>query len=417
MGVFSFLTALFGDDAATGDAEPLVLGAELECPYGENHTYLYVETRDIDLNNLPEACVLDREERVNIFPFGSCGGTEHCEYSMGFEPEWRNIKPQRKLVNGNEVITTESEILCLKSGTALKIITSGQEGKFARYLKFVREMALAFLEERINIRGQILLTDLMYDDNPDSAYILAALARLLPNGDFYNESKAQNGLEDTIVRAGMGGYPGLNTLYLNAEMMAAIREASNQQAILFEKDWLARENEKDRVAFNWLGESMMAAGNMAVVYSIMTRNQRVNEAYDKQTRLEEAEIKRAEQEVGNGSGKDRIYIPKDANGNPIPLPKHNVNGQDIPLPDPNATGPHTVLGGRVSSGTGEVYRQSATFPEGTWPTANGYNVPWSEVHWNDHGSPSYHSNPHQHIFNYDFEYNFWERSKPTDFHY
>lgn len=43
-----------------------------------------------------------------------------------------------------------------------------------------------------------------------------------------------------------------------------------------------------------------------------------------------------------------------------------MNGQDIPLPDPAAQGrPHTVLGGKISSKTGEIYRQSATFPEGT----------------------------------------------------
>ena len=92
-----------------------------------------------------------------------------------------------------------------------------------------------------------------------------------------------------------------------------------------------------------------------------------------------------------------VYIPKDANGNPISLNKQKVNGQDIPLPDPNAQGPHTVLGGRTSSKTGEAYRQSATFPGETWPKANGQNVPWSEMHWTNHGRGD-HGNPHQHIF-------------------
>ncbi len=81
-------------------------------------------------------------------------------------------------------------------------------------------------------------------------------------------------------------------------------------------------------------------------------------------------------------GSESVYIPRDSEGNPIPLMKQRINGQDIPLPDPVAEGrPHTVLGGKVSSETGEVYRQSATFPGGTWPSANGYDVPWSEVHW------------------------------------
>ena len=102
--------------------------------------------------------------------------------------------------------------------------------------------------------------------------------------------------------------------------------------------------------------------------------------------------------AGKNKGSSNIYIPMDADGNPIPLRKQNINGQNIPLPDPNAKGPHTVLGGKISSKTCEVYRQSATFPEGTWPTANGQNIPWSEVLWTDHGTPYHHTNPHQHVF-------------------
>lgn len=89
-----------------------------------------------------------------------------------------------------------------------------------------------------------------------------------------------------------------------------------------------------------------------------------------------------------------------------------MNGQDIPLPDPNAQGPHTVLGGKVSSKTGEAYRQSATFPGETWPKANGQNVPWSEVHWTNHGRGD-HGNPHQHIFIFDGKN--WYRGEQTMF--
>ena len=120
-------------------------------------------------------------------------------------------------------------------------------------------------------------------------------------------------------------------------------------------------------------------------------------------------------EGDSGVGKGGVYIPKDADGNPIPLAKQRINNQDIPLPDPEAVGPHTVLGGKVSSKSGEVYRQSATFPEGAWPTANGKNVPWSEVHWTDHSTPQYHTNPHQHIFEYDFDNHYWKRREPTEF--
>jgi len=114
-----------------------------------------------------------------------------------------------------------------------------------------------------------------------------------------------------------------------------------------------------------------------------------------------------------GTG-ETVYIPSDSDGNPIPLNKQKVNGQDIPLPDPAAEGrPHTVLGGKVSSETGEIYRQSATFPGGTWPTVNGHDVPWSEVHWTDHGTPYHHTNPHQHIFEYNPDKGGWIRKGPT----
>lgn len=114
-----------------------------------------------------------------------------------------------------------------------------------------------------------------------------------------------------------------------------------------------------------------------------------------------------------GTG-ETVYIPSDSDGNPIPLNKQKVNGQDIPLPDPAAEGrPHTVLGGKVSSETGEIYRQSATFPGGTWPTVNGHDVPWSEVHWTDHGTPYHHTNPHQHIFEYNPDKGGWIRKGRT----
>ncbi|EGK3402808.1 RHS repeat-associated core domain-containing protein [Salmonella enterica] len=117
-----------------------------------------------------------------------------------------------------------------------------------------------------------------------------------------------------------------------------------------------------------------------------------------------------------GLCKNEVYIPRDENGNPLPLNKQRVNGQDIPLPDPATEGrPHTVLGGKVSSLDGEVYRQSATFPGETWPSANGQQVPWSEVHWGNHGRGD-HANPHQYIFEYDSSDGEWRRGPPTPYH-
>ncbi|MCR4637235.1 MAG: hypothetical protein K5754_13500 [Butyrivibrio sp.] len=47
-------------------------------------------------------------------------------------------------------------------------------------------------------------------------------------------------------------------------------------------------------------------------------------------------------------GSESVYIPRDSEGNPIPLKKQRINGQDIPLPDPVAEGrSHTVWVGRL----------------------------------------------------------------------
>ncbi len=113
---------------------------------------------------------------------------------------------------------------------------------------------------------------------------------------------------------------------------------------------------------------------------------------------------------------NQLYIPHDTNGKPIPLDKQRVNGQDIPLPDPMAEGrAHTILGGKISSEDGLLYRQSATFPSSTWPTANGKPVPFSEVHWGDHGSPQFHTNPHQHQFIYEDKFG-WKRQNQVPYY-
>ena len=110
-----------------------------------------------------------------------------------------------------------------------------------------------------------------------------------------------------------------------------------------------------------------------------------------------------------GSPTNNYYIPRDENGNIIPLNRQMVNGRDIPLPDPEAQGrPHTVLGGATSSKTGVDYRQSATFGGGTWPSANGYDVPLYETHWYNHGRGD-HAIPHKHIFYYDSSDGGWQR--------
>jgi RHS repeat-associated protein len=114
-----------------------------------------------------------------------------------------------------------------------------------------------------------------------------------------------------------------------------------------------------------------------------------------------------------------VYIPQDKDGNPIPLERHYPDKRsnlDIPKPDPNAQGAHTVLGGKVSSETGVLYRQSAEFSSGTWTPATGtHNIPFFETHWSHHGRPLIHTVPHNHYYNYDFQKNMFFRSQAKPF--
>ena len=114
-----------------------------------------------------------------------------------------------------------------------------------------------------------------------------------------------------------------------------------------------------------------------------------------------------------------VYIPRDENGNVIPLDMRQVPGVgDVPLPLPLAEGPHTVLGGKVGADGITEYRQSATFPGGTWPPADGNEVPWGRVDWTSHpylpGDP--HPDPHIHVFYFDSEQGQWRSSGATPFY-
>lgn len=110
-----------------------------------------------------------------------------------------------------------------------------------------------------------------------------------------------------------------------------------------------------------------------------------------------------------------FYMPRDAAGRGVPLEQQKLsNGTEVPLPMPEAEGrPHTVLG--VRTGTdGAEYRQSATFPSGTWPKANGRDVPWGRVDWSTHGRGD-HAFPHLHPFVYHPELGWLEGARMDKF--
>jgi RHS repeat-associated protein len=119
--------------------------------------------------------------------------------------------------------------------------------------------------------------------------------------------------------------------------------------------------------------------------------------------------------ASGGGNEKSVYIPRypeghPSAGQPIPLERNSAGvnmpeGLDLPKPLPEAQGnAHTVLGGKVSSGSGETYRQTATFPD-------SYNVPSHETHWGNHGRGD-HPNPHVHGYHFDSFNKVWRRGSP-----
>lgn len=275
-------------------AEPLVLGAELECEYGSQRSFLMVETDGISINDLPKACVEDSIAHRNIHPFGKCLKNDECYFKMDLEERWVNAEPQTERVNGKEIITTSSTLICKASGMAIRAVTSGQDGRFARFQQFLRnmerkypglretledpygsvylegnyEMALQFLEEQIEGREEGLEIVTLYDPkNLEGAYILAALERLMTDCEVRSFEGFMNDLRDTANQHGMQGKEGWDQNYLNEAMMELLRKDCKETAERIETNPVYRGMEKHKMFGSWLRECTEAFAYTTVMYS------------------------------------------------------------------------------------------------------------------------------------------------------
>ncbi len=208
MGFWSDVVDWFTGEAEK-PAEPLVLGAELKCPWGTSHSYLYVGSDNIDINNLPQAHVEDCIANHNIYPFGKCRFRleQPCEMFMWLMNRWENSEPQNVIVNGREIITTKSTLICQTSGTEIRAVTTGQDAIFAKKLIYYKEMnenypglleilldphgslyldgamyetAFQFIDDCLARHGGEITIDYMYGTEPEGQMIRVALQRLMP---------------------------------------------------------------------------------------------------------------------------------------------------------------------------------------------------------------------------------------------
>lgn len=297
MGLFSWM---FGEEEEESPPEPLVLGAKLHCVYGSVDSYLYVDGDDIDVNQLPNACVEDGIAFENIHPFGRCYAGVECRTMMKLEEEWENIEPQSIMLNGKEIITTKSTLTCITTGMRIEAKTSGQDGIFAKQLIFMKEMdvkypglralledkyqslylnegmheiGIQFLEDRLKSNGgEIELVTMLYGkENLEGDYIKLTLAKLLTDCDPRRFETFSSQLEATAIQHGMDRNMGWNKNYLNETMMDLLKQDSKETKKGIETNPARRWMEEHPMFGEWGAETAGILSYGAAMYRPVSR--------------------------------------------------------------------------------------------------------------------------------------------------
>ncbi len=304
MGFWEWLTG--GEEVEESPPEPLVLGAELHCPYGLTNSHLIVGTENININGLPGACVLDCIPKENIMPFGHCGLGVPCEEIIDLEEKWENPEPQKTLANGEEIITTKSTIICRKMGMEITAVTSGQDGVFAMQWaaqqKKIQEFgenfekkypglldilkdpygslyldsdmyktALQFLRDCVEKNGGELPLAVVYAPSGlEEEMMKAALVHLLPGIDSAKQESFLSVLEARSVTNDTYDVPGWDAHLLNEQMLEMLETDCAHTAGLIEKEGFYRWSEEHKQSLKIVADSITDfTYSLALYYSIM----------------------------------------------------------------------------------------------------------------------------------------------------
>ncbi len=318
MGGFSWLLG----EKEEKPPEHLVLGAELACSYGEEHSFLIVQSDDKDINGLPEACVLDRERSVNITPFGYCASASaNCSMIMELEEQWENEEPQKTLSNGKEIITTRSTLLCKACGGEIKAVTSGQDGveaaRISKEIELVREMAEKYpglLDILVNPYGSLYLEGDMYqaalrfledcvEKNGGSVWILGLYSdRSLENSLITScleqlltiiGTERENAVIQELNMIGFknGKQAGWDVYTLNKEVIEMLRKDCEKTAKKIEGNAYLRWKEENKQQLEWYSENFLNLVYFGLIY-YWSMGLRLPETYEQEALAEN--VKRLE---------------------------------------------------------------------------------------------------------------------------
>lgn len=297
MGWFDF----FFNKKKKAPPEQLVLGAKLHCPYClyDACSYLWVDTKTLDINDVPLASVDDCVPLHNIPSFGLCnmgGGT--CDVCMKFDGPWENREPQGLLASGKEALTMDSILSCSHGvGAHLKIVSSGQDHLFVSQLIFMKEMdkkypglreiledpggslylnegmyqmALQFLGDRINADGgAVSLYILDNQDDPEAYYVRSALGHLEPavNANslhtFVDGFNAIMGKYDDATRMTIDDHS------LNGAMLNLLKQDCDDNNKWIQKDGFYRWQEEHKGDLALLADWMRGAVSCSMMAAIV----------------------------------------------------------------------------------------------------------------------------------------------------
>lgn len=219
---------------------------------------------------------------------------------MELEAEWENPEPQTELINGREIITNESVLMCKAKGGMIEAVTSGQEQGFSfqRALTLSEEMeekypglfdqlidphgslyleegmyekAIQFLEDYLGERnGEVLLAPLYDMKDPKDLFVVAVLDRLLTDCDGSSFDRIINGLENTGFQTGMDQKEGWDIHKLNQQMIEMLRIDCKATSEKMNTSSFARWTEEHKKFVSILGDAVLNLAYAVMIWRCTT---------------------------------------------------------------------------------------------------------------------------------------------------